>query len=57
MGLIHNHSHHVHDAKQRVAMLSLLASAGLSLLKFFAALWTGSLGLLSEAWSILAQRP
>jgi cation diffusion facilitator family transporter len=45
----HNHSHDVHDEKQRVASLSLLASAGLSFLKLFAALWTGSLGLLSEA--------
>jgi cation diffusion facilitator family transporter len=46
----HNHSHHNHNSeKQRVASVSLLASAGLSLLKFFAAIITGSLGLLSEA--------
>jgi cation diffusion facilitator family transporter len=45
----HNHSHHVHEEKKRVAALSLFASAGLSLLKFIAALVTGSLGLLSEA--------
>lgn len=43
------HSQHVRDEKQRVAALSMAASAGLSLLKFAAAIFTGSLGLLSEA--------
>lgn len=42
-------NHHVHNEKQRVATLSLVASAALSLLKFVAAMLTGSLGLLSEA--------
>jgi cation diffusion facilitator family transporter len=35
--------------KQSVAFNSILASAALTLLKFFAAFWTGSLGVLSEA--------
>jgi cation diffusion facilitator family transporter len=46
----HSHHHsHIDKEKQRVASISLLASAGLSILKFVAALVTGSLGLLSEA--------
>jgi cation diffusion facilitator family transporter len=40
---------HAHSIKQSVAFNSILASAGLTLLKFFAAFWTGSLGVLSEA--------
>jgi cation diffusion facilitator family transporter len=44
----HAHSHHG-DEKQKVASISLIASACLALLKFIAALLTGSLGLLSEA--------
>jgi cation diffusion facilitator family transporter len=43
----HNHNHHAE--KKRVALISLLASFGLSLAKFAAALFTGSLGMLSEA--------
>lgn len=35
--------------KQSAALKSILASAGLTLLKFVAAIWTGSLGVLSEA--------
>ncbi len=38
-----------HSEKQRVALVSLAASAGLTVIKFVAALLTGSLGLLSEA--------
>jgi cation diffusion facilitator family transporter len=45
----HNHSHE----KQNVALLSLLASGGLSIVKFAAALASGSLGLLSEAFHSL----
>ncbi len=45
----HNHSHE----KQRVALLSLLASGGLAIAKFAAALLSGSLGLLSEAFHSL----
>lgn len=41
-------SHH-HAEKKRVALISVLASGGLSLSKFAAALLTGSLGMLSEA--------
>ncbi len=44
-----NHSNDFDQEKKRVASLSLLASAGLSVLKFIAAIITGSLGLLSEA--------
>jgi cation diffusion facilitator family transporter len=39
--------------KQRVALLSLLASGGLAIAKFAAALVSGSLGLLSEAFHSL----
>ena len=49
MGHGHNHEDSFEYEKQRVASLSMAASAGLSLLKFIAALLTGSLGLLSEA--------
>jgi cation diffusion facilitator family transporter len=43
-------SHHNHQAeKSRVALISVLASFGLSIAKFVAALLTGSLGMLSEA--------
>ena len=38
-----------HSEKQRVALVSLAASAGLTVIKFVAALFSGSLGLLSEA--------
>ena len=41
----HDHS----GEKQAVAFNSILASAGLTILKFAAAFWTGSLGVLSEA--------
>ena len=44
----HDHSHH-HSEKKRVALISMVASGGLSLAKFVAALLTGSLGMLSEA--------
>jgi cation diffusion facilitator family transporter len=44
-----NHSHE----KQRVALFSLLASGGLALAKFAAAIASGSLGLLSEAFHSL----
>jgi cation diffusion facilitator family transporter len=43
---------HSHE-KQRVALWSLLASGGLALAKFVAALISGSLGLLSEAFHSL----
>jgi cation diffusion facilitator family transporter len=43
----HNHSHHAE--KTRVAKISALASFGLSIAKFAAAIMTGSLGMLSEA--------
>jgi cation diffusion facilitator family transporter len=43
-----DHSHHSAEKKQ-VAMISVLASGGLSIFKFAAALLTGSLGMLSEA--------
>jgi cation diffusion facilitator family transporter len=43
----HTHSHHAE--KKRVAQISLLASFGLSVAKFAAAIFTGSLGMLSEA--------
>lgn len=39
--------------KQRVALFSLLASSGLALVKFAAALFSGSLALLSEAFHSL----
>jgi cation diffusion facilitator family transporter len=39
--------------KQRVALLSLLASGGLTVVKFVAAIVSGSLGLLSEAFHSL----
>ncbi len=39
--------------KQRVALLSLLASGGLAVVKFAAAMLSGSLGLLSEAFHSL----
>ncbi len=41
--------HQHHSEKQRVALISLAASFGLTVVKFVAALLTGSLGLLSEA--------
>jgi cation diffusion facilitator family transporter len=44
---------HAHDEKGRVAILSLIASAGLALVKFAAAIASGSLGLLSEAFHSL----
>jgi cation diffusion facilitator family transporter len=47
---MHDHAHH---EKTQVALLSLLASAGLTLVKFAAALFSGSLGLLSEAFHSL----
>jgi cation diffusion facilitator family transporter len=40
---------HARLTKQSVAFNSILASGALTLLKFFAAFWTGSLGVLSEA--------
>jgi cation diffusion facilitator family transporter len=46
----HDHSH---GEKGRVAMLSLIASAGLAIVKFAAAIVSGSLGLLSEAFHSL----
>ena len=42
-----NHSNH-HD-KQRVAVISMLSSAGLASVKLIAAVFSGSLGVLSEA--------
>ncbi len=42
-----------HNEKGRVAMLSLIASAGLAVVKFAAAIASGSLGLLSEAFHSL----
>ena len=42
-----------HPDKQRVALISLLASAGLAAIKFTAALLSGSLALLSEAFHSL----
>lgn len=42
------HSHD-HAEKKRVALISMVASGGLSIAKFVAALLTGSLGMLSEA--------
>ena len=42
-----NHSNH-HD-KQRVAIISMLSSAGLACVKLVAAVFSGSLGVLSEA--------
>ena len=47
-GMTHDPNLHLLE-KQRVASISLAASAALSVLKFVAALLTGSLGLLSEA--------
>jgi cation diffusion facilitator family transporter len=47
--MTHNHA----SEKQRVALLSLLASGGLAIAKFAAALLSGSLGLLSEAFHSL----
>jgi cation diffusion facilitator family transporter len=43
---------HAHE-KQQVALLSLLASGGLAIAKFAAAIASGSLGLLSEAFHSL----
>jgi cation diffusion facilitator family transporter len=44
------HHHHSNtQEKKRVAMVSVMASGGLSIAKFIAAILTGSLGLLSEA--------
>src|SRR5262245_46407309 len=40
---------HVHSEKQSVALVSMLASAGLAIAKLVAGLLTGSLGILSEA--------
>src|SRR5689334_6047730 len=40
---------HVHSEKQSVALVSMLASAGLTLAKLAAGILTGSLGILSEA--------
>jgi cation diffusion facilitator family transporter len=40
---------HVHSEKQSVALVSMLASAGLALAKLVAGLMTGSLGIISEA--------
>src|SRR4051812_32880710 len=40
---------HVHSEKQSVALVSMLASAGLVVAKLAAGLLTGSLGILSEA--------
>ena len=45
-------AHHAQE-KQRVALLSLLASGGLAIAKFTAAIASGSLGLLSEAFHSL----
>lgn len=45
--------HNYSSEKQRVATLSLLASGGLAIAKFAAALLSGSLGLLSEAFHSL----
>ena len=45
-------AHHAQE-KQRVALLSLLASGGLAIAKFAAAIASGSLGLLSEAFHSL----
>ena len=39
----------VHSEKQSVALVSMLASAGLAIAKLVAGLLTGSLGILSEA--------
>jgi cation diffusion facilitator family transporter len=47
MSAHHNHSNATE--KKRVALVSILASGGLSIAKFIAAILTGSLGLLSEA--------
>jgi cation diffusion facilitator family transporter len=52
--MAHDHHAHAHPGedppdKQRVAFFSMLASAGLAFTKFFAAIVTGSLGVLSEA--------
>jgi cation diffusion facilitator family transporter len=44
---------HGHGEKSRVATLSLIASAGLAFAKFAAAIVSGSLGLLSEAFHSL----
>jgi cation diffusion facilitator family transporter len=46
--MAHEHSNH-NAEKKRVALISVLASGGLSVFKFIAALLTGSLGMLSEA--------
>jgi cation diffusion facilitator family transporter len=43
-----HHAHHGAE-KQSAALKSMFASGGLTLLKLFAAFWTGSLGVLSEA--------
>lgn len=42
-----NHSNH--SEKQRVALISMLSSAGLASIKLVAAIFSGSLGVLSEA--------
>ena len=42
-------NHSEYNEKQRVAIISMLASAGLAALKLVAAVLTGSLGILSEA--------
>jgi cation diffusion facilitator family transporter len=42
-----------HTEKQRVALFSLIASGGLAVVKFVAAILSGSLGLLSEAFHSL----
>ncbi|MCA3560974.1 MAG: cation diffusion facilitator family transporter [Aestuariivirga sp.] len=44
----HSHGGHSHE-KQSVALISMGASAALAVAKFLAALFTGSLGILSEA--------
>jgi cation diffusion facilitator family transporter len=47
----HSHSHGAE--KTKVALISLLASGGLAAIKFLAAVFSGSLGLLSEAFHSL----
>ena len=48
----HNHAEHSAE-KTRVALMSLVASTGLAIVKFAAAIVSGSLGLLSEAFHSL----